>query len=643
MNLIYLHSHDTGRRVSPYGYAVDTPNLMRLAEGGVTFRRAFCAAPTCSPSRAALLTGESAHSAGMTGLQHRGFALARPERHLAATLRAAGYETAQVGINHVSPEPGDVGYARAIPTDSARAEHVAPAAADYLAEVGRRGAGGAGGAGGGPFFLDCGFVETHRTKFPPHDPRDDPRRQQPPAGLADTPETRLDAAHFASAARRLDRGVGTVLDALDAAGLAGDTLVLCTTDHGISFPRRKCNCTDGGLEVMLFLRGPGGDAVPAGLTGGGVCDALVSQIDLYPTLCRILNVDPPAWLQGRDLCPVLRGEAAEVNEEVFAEVTYHAAYEPQRAVRTGRHKLIRRYGDPATPVRANVDDGPSKSQWLDAGYADVPLPREALYDLLLDPLEQHDLLDGRSADRPDVRAAAADLGGRLDRWMERTADPLLAGPVPPPPGARFNTPDDRSPNDPSGAVGRRRDGPAGVTRTRHRRPSPHDPAARVSPREAVDLVGGRVVHVADDRVLQRRRRDRPLDRRRVVVAPQQRADQPGGEAVAAAHAVDDLDLVPAGERRGPVREQHRRPPVAAGADALAQRDRHLVEPEPPRQLPGDVAVDVAVEFSPRDVRAVDAEHALGVLLVGDADVDAAPSGRSSPRAPCPCSRGFFGS
>src|SRR5215471_17617747 len=72
-NILYIHSHDTGRYIQPYGHAVATPHLQRLAEEGVLFRRNFCANPTCSPSRAALLTGCYPHENGMTGLAHRGW------------------------------------------------------------------------------------------------------------------------------------------------------------------------------------------------------------------------------------------------------------------------------------------------------------------------------------------------------------------------------------------------------------------------------------------------------------------------------------------------------------------------------------------------------------------------------------------
>ena len=93
-NILYISSHDTGRHVSPYGQSVRTPNLQRVAEEGVVFRRAFSAAPTCSPSRAALLTGQMPHVCGMLGLGNCGFVCTQSEHHVARLLQQAGYETA---------------------------------------------------------------------------------------------------------------------------------------------------------------------------------------------------------------------------------------------------------------------------------------------------------------------------------------------------------------------------------------------------------------------------------------------------------------------------------------------------------------------------------------------------------------------
>jgi N-sulfoglucosamine sulfohydrolase len=113
-------------------------------------------------------------------------------------------------------------------------------------------------------------------------------------------------------------------------------------------------------------------------------------------------------------------------------------------VRTQRYKYIRRYGDRATPVLANTDDGPSKDLLLDLGWADQRIPLEQLYDLAFDPNEAANLADDPA--HADVRR---DLGERLDRWMRETADPLLDGPIAPPPGARINLPDQRSPSEPT--------------------------------------------------------------------------------------------------------------------------------------------------------------------------------------------------
>jgi N-sulfoglucosamine sulfohydrolase len=183
----------------------------------------------------------------------------------------------------------------------------------------------------------------------------------------------------------------------------------------------------------LILRGLGG------FHGGRVNDALISQIDLFPTLCELAGIDCPAHLQGRSLLPHVRGETADVNDAIFAEMTYHAAYDPQRAIRTRRHKYVRRFGDRDLPVLANVDDSPTKDLLLEAGWGDMPRPREELYDLVFDPGEARNLIGDPA--HSDVHVALRD---RLDEWMLTTDDPLLQGPVEAPPGAVYNDPGDVS-------------------------------------------------------------------------------------------------------------------------------------------------------------------------------------------------------
>jgi len=332
-------------------------------------------------------------------------------------------------MQHVAREPQTIGYDQVVPVPSNDVAHVAPAAVQFL-----------NSAPPEPFFLSVGFSETHR-KFHPPGPDEDARYCSPPRPLPDTPQTRADMAAYKASARVLDHGIGAVLEALETNGLADYTLVICTTDHGLAFPGLKCNLTDHGIGVMLIMRGPGG------FVGGQVCDGMVSHIDLFPTICDLLGIERPGWLQGQSMLPLIREQSEQINAEIFAEVTYHAAYEPQRAVRTTRWKYIRRFEDRSGPVLPNCDDSPSKDVWLRHGWRDRAPASEQLYDLIFDPNEAHNL----AAD-PSMAKIRDDMRDRLERWMHATGDPLLHGPVPAPPGARVNDPDGLSPSEPPSTV-----------------------------------------------------------------------------------------------------------------------------------------------------------------------------------------------
>ena len=425
-NILYIHSHDTGRYLQPYGHAIPTPNLQRLAERGLLFRRAYCAAPTCSPSRAALLTGQSPHSAGMLGLANRGFVLRDFSQHIVHTLRVAGYTSALAGIQHLTSAQYHqgaeaVGYDHVL-TVSRPDAHTA--AADFIRSMPAE-----------PFWLTVGFFETHREFPTEHDVN--PDYVQPPSLFPDTPGARQDMANYIAMAQILDEKIGHVLQALDETGQRENTLVIYTTDHGLAFPDMKCNLTDHGIGVALIMDGP------APFSGGRVIDSLVSHIDIFPTLCDLLGIEPPAWLQGRSILPLLRGEADSARDEVFAEVNYHAAYEPKRAVRTERYKYIRRYDNRESPVLSNIDDGLTKSELVEHGFAEQAPAPEQLYDTLLDPVERRNLINDT-----EYAETLTDLRARLDRWMRETDDPLLRGHVPAQPGTVANDPDGASPGGP---------------------------------------------------------------------------------------------------------------------------------------------------------------------------------------------------
>jgi N-sulfoglucosamine sulfohydrolase len=424
LNILYIHSHDTGRYVQPYGHPIATPNIQRLAQEGVLFRQAFTTSPTCTPSRASMLTGQYAHTCGMFGLAHRGFVLAHPDHHLAHYLGTLGYLVVLAGMQHEHQDPRGLGYQDILATPTRLARDVAPAAVRFLGSAPRQ-----------PFFLSVGFEETHRP-YAEASPDEDPRYILPPTLFPDNPATRQDMASFKASARQLDQGIGIVLAALEENGLAQDTLVICTTDHGLAFPRMKCNLNQHGMGVMLIMRGPGGFA------GGQVIDALVSQIDVFPTLCEMAGLPSPTWLQGVSLMPLIQHKVGKIREAAFGEVNYHCVYEPIRSARTTRWSYLRRFENYPHVLLPNCDDSPTKTLWVENGWIDQSPPHEELYDLYFDPNEACNL-----ASSQEHLAALTEMRQRLDSWMVETQDPLLHGPIPAPSGAELNPWDAESADD----------------------------------------------------------------------------------------------------------------------------------------------------------------------------------------------------
>ena len=438
-NVVFLHSHNTGRYVQPYGHAVPTPNLQRLAQQGVLFRNAFAAAPTCSPSRSSFLTGQYPHKSGMLGLAHRGFQLHDVKTHIVHTLKGNGYYTALSGVEHTVPDAADVGYDAILSSldtnypSTGNEREPAEAAVEFLKDKPAQ-----------PFFLSLGLNETHRP-FPVPDPEhyaaEDVRYSQPPRPLPDTPELRAEMVAFKAAARVMDDAFGRVLDTLEEYGLSRNTLVFCFSDHGLQFPRNMCNLTDHGIGVYMIVRGP------HGFGGGKVIDAMVSLLDLFPTVCEVADISLPAWLDGLSIVPLVNGSADCIHEEIYAQINYHAAYEPTRCVRNRRYKYIRRFDNRNMLVLPNVDDTPTKDFLLEHNWKCQPRPQELLHDLIFDPDETTNVID-----RPDMAPVLTGLRMSLGRWMHETSDPLLTGNVPGAPGAQINDPDQRSPKDPKTTI-----------------------------------------------------------------------------------------------------------------------------------------------------------------------------------------------
>jgi len=232
---------------------------------------------------------------------------------------------------------------------------------------------------------------------------------------------RRETANFKIGVQIMDDRMGDVLDALEKNGLADNTLVICTTDQGPGFPEAKCTLTDRGTGVMMILRGPEG----SGFEGGKVCDSMVMHLDLYPTICDMLDIERPEWLQGESLLLLVRDETGEIRELVFTEQSYHGEYRPLRAARSRRYKYVRSFGGNAV---WGIDRGPAQEFLEEHGYGSGPHPEEELFDLYFDPNEVNNL-----ADRGTHEEILAEMRAHLEEWMRRTGDPLLRDEIPPPP------------------------------------------------------------------------------------------------------------------------------------------------------------------------------------------------------------------
>ena len=412
MNIIYLHTQDLGRCCSPYGYPVKTPNMQRFAEDGVVFKNAFCTAPTCSPSRASLLTGQYPHELGMLGLTGQGWRINQPEHHLALFLKKHGYITGLAGLQHefeVPPEvaPYDVDSWATVGKEQNGRHLDTDEAIKFIRENTDN-----------KFFLSVGLYENHHhvwqdtcDKMSEFYGEPDYRYVRPLPPFPDNPRTRIDAAQFYRSIEYFDMQIGRIMTAVRESGVEDDTLILITTDHGIGMPQIKMNLTDAGLGVAFMFRGPG-------IPKGKIVENMVSQLDFVPFLCDYIGIETPEWAVGKSLMPLIKGEDEALHDNLFFEQCHHADFVvPMRAVRTERYKYIKSYFESRSYADVCSDLGETYFMLVDAGLGKKKFPEEALYDLYFDPNEACNLIND-----PDYAEIAETMRGALSEWQSEVND-----------------------------------------------------------------------------------------------------------------------------------------------------------------------------------------------------------------------------
>lgn len=394
---------------------VRTPGLDALAREGTRFPSAFCTTASCSPSRSVILTGRHNHANGMYGLQHNyhHFESFPDTRSLPVMLGEAGYRTAQIGKYHVAPEPA---YHFETQLKGGLPEKMADTARGFIEADDTR-----------PFFLYFCTTEPHR---PFHRDGSDPVSPDEvivPPYLPDTPECRDELAKYYMSVQRCDSGLARLLTVLKETGHWDDTVVVYISDNGIPFPGAKTTAYDPGIHLPCVVRDPSQQRQ------GGVCNAMVSWVDVTPTLLDYAGALAEAKeLQGRTFKGILAEENPDGWDEVYASHTFHEVtmYYPMRAVRTRRHKLIWNIASGLEFPFASDLWGSDTWQGVlrrgDTHYgkrtvdAYLHRPRFELYDLEQDPDETINL-----ADVPEHAALCTDLKQRLRTFQERTKDPWI--------------------------------------------------------------------------------------------------------------------------------------------------------------------------------------------------------------------------
>ena len=408
--VLFLSDDHTRNDSTLYGSTeIRTPNMQRLAAAGMTFDQAFVASPSCAPSRAALLTGLMPARNGAEA----NHAQPREEiKKLPAYLQELGYEVAAFGkVGHYK-QTALYGFDHFAHTGY----HDDVAIAEAVKWLRQR-------------ECDkplCLIVGTNW----PHVPWPEAEQYQAesvrvPEHHVDTPETREARARYCQAVAQMDKELGQVYDAAREK-LGDDVFFLHTSDHGAQWPFGKWNLYDEGIQTPLIVSWPGR------IQPGVRSDALVSWIDILPTLIEIAGGQPPNDLDGRSILPVFTGDTDTHRDAIFTTHSGDRDFNvfPSRSVRTTQWKYILNL-HPEFDFTSHVTKSPGDTgywpSWEKKAEADADAARtvhrylrrdaEELYDLAADPLELTNL-----AAAPEHAERTAAMRQQLHDWMRQQGD-----------------------------------------------------------------------------------------------------------------------------------------------------------------------------------------------------------------------------
>lgn len=455
-NIILFVTDDMSPDAGCFGNPViKTPALDALARDGIRLPNAFCTTASCSASRSVILTGIHNHANAHYGHAHayHHFSSYPAIQSLPVRLTAAGYRTARIGKYHVEPE-AVYKFEQALPGAERNPVQMAENCRELINAKDDK-----------PFFLYFCTADPHRSggevagdPLKPNpfgntaagykgvtEVKYDPKDVIVPPFLPDTPTCRAELAQYYQSVSRVDQGVAKLVSILKQAGQYDNTLIVFTSDHGIAMPGSKTTVYEPGLVVPMIYKLP---AKPSAETAGRVCEAMVSHVDLTPTLLDAAgalpkpNANAPprpraaatlANLQGRSYWQVLMEQRPKGWDEINASHTFHeiTMYYPMRVVRDRQYKLIWNLAAPLPfPFASDLWEAPTwqavYEKGPDALYGKrtvknyIQRPTFELYDLSADPHEIHNL----AADSAHTKLLE-EMKGKLKTFQKATNDPWI--------------------------------------------------------------------------------------------------------------------------------------------------------------------------------------------------------------------------
>ena len=440
-NIVFVIADDMSwEHLGAYGNEeVDTPNIDRLAAEGVVFENAFVSTPSCTPSRAAILTGRNGFELA-EGASLWGYLPARFQTYT-ELLEAAGYRTGLSGKGwapgflidrEINPAGRPYNQIRNNPY-SHLFEKVGVSDIDYAANFEAFLATTESEA---PFCFWVGTFEPHRGYTDGLAAALGKRSDgvTVPPFLPDNETVREDISEYYAEIEHIDRQVGGILDVLKRQGMQEKTIVVFTSDNGMPFPRAKATLYDHGTRVPLIAWWGGN------MDGGRRILDPVSLTDIAPTFLELAGAETPASMSGSSLAPLLAASASgRMDSERDAVYLYrerhgfhadsHGVSYPSRAVRTLDFLLIWNPYPDAVPT-PDIDGGPAKS-FMEEHAGQYPRLHELsfgkraefeLYDVGKDRYQLTNLADVE---------AHADVLQRLKTdlfaYLESRRDPRVAG------------------------------------------------------------------------------------------------------------------------------------------------------------------------------------------------------------------------